>query len=114
MNHRAMFYRLGSGLPLARIENIPIGQGYFSIVAWELRRAKPLYTESPFSRYKRQSAQCTLKKSLVNSNKHGSLHRDFFPVIWYEIEVNLRLSQQNDGISCTQCLFITVQLMFFQ
>lgn len=114
MNHQAMFYRLGSGLPLARIENIPNGQGYFATVARELRRAKPLYAKSPFGRSQKQSAQCTLKKPWVNNSKHGPLHRDFFPVISYEVEVNLRLSQQNDGISCSQCLFVTVQLMFFQ
>lgn len=77
MNHRAMFYRLGSGLPLARIENIPIGQGYFATAARGLRRAKPLYAKSPFGRYQKQSAQGTLKKPWVNNSKHGPLHRDF-------------------------------------
>lgn len=113
MNHGAMFYRLGSGLPLARTENTAIGQDNFSIVARELRRAKPLYAKSPFGQYQRQSAQCILKKPRVNNSKHGPLHRDFFPVIWYKVEVNLRLNQQDDDISCSQCIFITIQLMFF-
>lgn len=116
MNHRAIFYRLGRGLPLAWIENIAVGQDYFSIVAQELRRAKPLYAKSPFGWYQRQSAQCTLKEPWVSNSKHGPPppQRDFFPVIWYEVEVNLRLNQQDDDLSCSQCIFLAIQLMFFQ